>query len=253
MLVLSRKENEVVVFPNLGISVRINKIAGKKVRVGIEAPDEIPVLRGEVAFEDDPMESKTGDAGNKSFSHRLRNELNTIRLAFYLLPNLIAAGRFDRVEQTLETALSSLDRLDRQVARESQAAAGNSQRQRPVVLLVEDDANERELLAGVLEMQGYDVRTARDGIEAWEYLSTHHTPDFVLLDMNMPRMNGLDTVHAIRVDPRFRGLKVFAVTGEERTGRQDDEGFFDQWFQKPIHPQEFADRLEFELAAPTAG
>jgi carbon storage regulator len=49
MLVLSRGNNETIVFPSLGISIEIVSISGKRVRIGIDAPKDIPVHRGEVA------------------------------------------------------------------------------------------------------------------------------------------------------------------------------------------------------------
>ena len=48
MLVLSRRTNETICFPELGITVKIMKVKGKTVGVGIEAPDEIQILRGEL-------------------------------------------------------------------------------------------------------------------------------------------------------------------------------------------------------------
>ena len=49
MLVLSRKENERLLFPSLGISIEVSQIRGKKVRLGIDAPADVPVLREELA------------------------------------------------------------------------------------------------------------------------------------------------------------------------------------------------------------
>ena len=53
MLVLSRKQDEEIVFPELGISVRVIRTKGNQVRLGIKAPTDIRVLRGELAFETD--------------------------------------------------------------------------------------------------------------------------------------------------------------------------------------------------------
>jgi len=53
MLVLSRKQDEEIVFPELGISVRIIRTKGNQVRLGIEAPSDVRILRGELAFETD--------------------------------------------------------------------------------------------------------------------------------------------------------------------------------------------------------
>ena len=49
MLVLSRKENERLIFPSLGISIEVSQIRGNKVRLGIDAPADVPVLREELA------------------------------------------------------------------------------------------------------------------------------------------------------------------------------------------------------------
>ena len=79
--------------------------------------------------------------------------------------------------------------------------------------MVEDDANERELMAGLLNLNGVECDTAEDGLAALDFLASHERPDFVLLDMFMPRCDGPETVGAIRRDPKLADLKVFAVSG----------------------------------------
>ena len=53
MLVLSRKQDEEIVFPELGIAVRVVRTKGNQVRLGIKAPSDVRILRGELAFETD--------------------------------------------------------------------------------------------------------------------------------------------------------------------------------------------------------
>ncbi len=55
MLVLSRRENEEILFPELGITLKVIKTKGNQVRLGISAPKSIKVLRGELAFENPPQ------------------------------------------------------------------------------------------------------------------------------------------------------------------------------------------------------
>jgi CheY-like chemotaxis protein len=106
-------------------------------------------------------------------------------------------------------------------------------------LLVEDDQNERELLATLLRLSGLEVDTAGDGLDALDYLHTHDRPDVVLLDMGLPRCDGPTTVRAIRSDPTYAGLPIFAVTGHS-PGYFDLEmgdGGVDRWFNKPLNAE----------------
>ena len=241
MLVLSRKENEEILFSNLGISVRITRIMGKNVRVGIDAPNDVSILRGELASGSEKLEPKS--TSKDKISHQVRNQLNSIQLALYLLQKQIDDERYDQVDRTLGKAVEALEELDQHFGQATTSSGNRKLR----ALVVEDCANERELLAGLLEMHGYRVETAADGKEAIEFLAEHHAPDLVLLDMNMPRMNGRETADVIRSDPRFVGLKVFAVSGSDPQDFSGRKGSIDRWFQKPLKPGDFAAQLEKEL------
>lgn len=65
------------------------------------------------------------------------------------------------------------------------------------ILLAEDHADSREMLAVMLEMDGYRVVRAQDGVEALD-LARADRPDLIITDVNMPRMNGIDLIRAIR-------------------------------------------------------
>src|SRR5207247_7632458 len=80
-------------------------------------------------------------------------------------------------------------------------------------LLVEDNPQERELMALFLRSEGLDVDTAGDGCDALDYLKARGRPDVVLLDMGLPRLDGPATLRKIRQDPACAGLKIFAVSG----------------------------------------
>lgn len=235
MLVLSRKPQETIVFPNLGIKLEIVRIAGGKVRVGIEAPSEVAVLRGELAEwrgnQFDPAVSRLDETG-KSPQHCLRNRLHTARLGLKLLEKQLAAGMLDEAEETLSRALGIFRQLDSELER-SKAGMGQNLGRR--ALVVEDDTNESHLLAGILRMSGYVVETAQDGLEALELLKRNR-PDFVLLDMNMPRCDGPTTLAAIRANPELRGIRIFAVTGRSQgeIGVSVSDIGVDHWFQKPV-------------------
>ncbi len=74
-------------------------------------------------------------------------------------------------------------------------------------LLVEDNANKSNLLAGYLRMTGFEVDTAGDGADALDYLRSHDRPDVVLLDMLMPRCDGPTTIGRIAAIPLSKGSK----------------------------------------------
>ena len=92
------------------------------------------------------------------------------------------------------------------------------------ILLVEDARIVREPLARLLSAEGFEVITASDGNEAFAALREGGSPrragvDLVLLDVMMPRMDGVAFLSALREDPRFRHVPVIALTGISDTSR----------------------------------
>ena len=104
------------------------------------------------------------------------------------------------------------------------------------VLLVEDQDNEREMLAGILRMHGYSVVTAHDGINAMEYLENNEPPEFVLVDMQMPRCDGAEVVRQIRESERLSDLSVYVVSGQQKEDYKIGSDV-DHWFVKPVDPR----------------
>lgn len=81
------------------------------------------------------------------------------------------------------------------------------------MLIVDDHAIDRKLLARHLEPEGYAVETANDGVEAWEMLEANPDRyDVVLLDRSMPRMNGMELLAKIKSDERLRTLPAIMQT-----------------------------------------
>jgi carbon storage regulator CsrA len=243
MLVLSRRLNEGIVFPNTGIRVRLVGAKGKAVRLGIEAPPGVAVLREELA-----PAGQQAPAPSGLLPHALRNRLNLISLGLCRLDLQLQAGQIPEGEATLRQVLRQLESFDR----EWPAAPAPPKRCR--TLVVDDDANERELLAGILNMKGCDCSTAADGLDALRYLASNERPDVVLLDLLMPRFGGRQTLERIRRDPRFDGLKVFAISGTT----PQDEGIevgpagVDAWFPKPLNPLRLWDAIQTHLPSPSA-
>jgi carbon storage regulator CsrA len=261
MLVLSRGRNDKVVFPTLGISVEILRVAGNKVRLGIDAPQEIPVHRHEVSARMEANgevetirfpESKESLAAK--LTHATRNRLNAAALGLHLLHRNIEIGDLTDAESTIFKIFNELKAIETELdgppERRPQAGASsdNSIEGHHSALVVEDDDNERELLAGCLRVSGFEVDTASDGLQAMVRL-TKKAPDVVLLDMRMPRFDGRKTISAIRSNPDYRSLKLFAVSGmrpEEMNISLGPNGV-DRWFTKPLNPKALLDALRDEL------
>ncbi|MCA9124055.1 MAG: response regulator [Planctomycetaceae bacterium] len=248
MLVLSRRPNEKVVFPNLGISVEVLRVAGQAVRLGISAPPEIRILREEVADAESELEGIPLLLSRK-IRHDLRNRLNTASLGLQVLHRRLELGERQDLEPTILKVLSELQAVDMEL--QSDGASGNaptSKRNRRA-LIVEDNANESELLATFLRMNGYEVDTVDDGLKALSYLKEHERPDAVLLDMSMPRLDGPKTVTSIRCETKWQGLKLFAVSGADRRDlgvRLGPRGV-DRWFAKPVNATQLVREINREL------
>jgi CheY-like chemotaxis protein len=105
----------------------------------------------------------------------------------------------------------------------------------PTVLIAEDNAVNRELLRELLERRGYAVNEAVNGLQALEMMA-EHTPDALLLDLNMPVLDGFATLKKVRQDPRLASLPVMAVTASAMRGDQEKalQAGFDGYLSKPI-------------------
>jgi putative two-component system response regulator len=89
--------------------------------------------------------------------------------------------------------------------------------QRPIVLVVDDVAANRELLEGHLYDLGYDVRQARDGVEALEAIAAEE-PDLVLLDIDMPRLDGISVCERLKTHPTRRLIPIVILTASSDRG-----------------------------------
>ena len=82
----------------------------------------------------------------------------------------------------------------------------------PTILVVEDDAAQRELLCELLEEHGYACVAAEDGRRALDVLASEQNPDAVVLDMVLPRLNGYEFLQELR-ERGVRDLGVVVVSG----------------------------------------
>jgi two-component system sensor histidine kinase and response regulator WspE len=83
------------------------------------------------------------------------------------------------------------------------------------ILVVDDSITVREVERQLLRNHGYDVAVAVDGQQGWNMVRSEHF-DLVISDVDMPRMNGLELVEAMRNDPALRTMPVIIVSYKER-------------------------------------
>ena len=103
------------------------------------------------------------------------------------------------------------------------------------ILVADDNAASRELIREVLEMSGYEVVEAADGQDAVTR-ARENAPDLVLVDIQMPRLDGYGVLRELRADPRLSGLRVVALTAFAMQGDREralDAGF-DGYITKPV-------------------
>ena len=123
-----------------------------------------------------------------------------------------------------------------------------------VILVVEDNERNLKLLRDVLEYAGYDVRTARtgeDGVTA----AVEEPPDLVLMDLQLPGIDGTEALRQLRESPRTADIPVVAVTAQAM--KQDREraleAGFDGYVEKPISVRAFPAQVRSFLSGGEVG
>lgn len=121
------------------------------------------------------------------------------------------------------------------------------------VLIAEDNATNRELLRELLEARGHTVFEACNGQEALDAIQEAQ-PDILLLDINMPVMDGLTAVRKIRENPRLATLPILAVTANAMMGEREKilNSGFDGYLSKPINGRALAEEIGRLLGNPHA-
>jgi CheY-like chemotaxis protein len=115
---------------------------------------------------------------------------------------------------------------------------------KPLILIADDRASSRELLRTVLERSGYAVIEAADG-EAAVHQALNQIPDLILLDMQMPKLDGYGVLAKLRSEERFRTLPVLALTASAMSGDRERilaAGFTD-YLSKPAGPDLLRDAV----------
>ncbi|WP_266159930.1 Hpt domain-containing protein [Dyella silvatica] len=112
-------------------------------------------------------------------------------------------------------------------------------RVRPLIMVVDDSITMRKVTGRILERHEYEVSTAKDGVDAVEKLHDR-VPDLMLLDIEMPRMDGYELATHMKADARLRGVPIIMITsrsGDKHRQRAFDIGV-DRYLGKPYQEAE---------------
>lgn len=128
------------------------------------------------------------------------------------------------------------------------STAAKRSRERPLILVADDFTDALELYQEFLGLEGYDVVVAANGEEALR-LARELDPDFILMDLSMPIMDGYAAAEALRLDEQTRDIPILALTGHvmaKHTARARDAGC-DTVVSKPCMPADLSAKIRSML------
>jgi chemosensory pili system protein ChpA (sensor histidine kinase/response regulator) len=130
-------------------------------------------------------------------------------------------------------------------SRATDASVRPTRDERIFVMVVDDSITVRRVTQRLLERNGMRVLTAKDGVEAMALLQ-EHTPDVILLDIEMPRMDGYEVASQVRNDPRLADIPLIMITsrvGDKHRARAIELGV-DDYLGKPYQESQLLDAIE---------
>jgi CheY-like chemotaxis protein len=116
---------------------------------------------------------------------------------------------------------------------------------RPLILVVEDNPTNQLLTSSVLERAGYQVLLAESSVEALEHLAAH-PPDLILMDVQLPGMDGLSFTRALKSVPETARIPVVALTAHAMAGDREEAlaAGCAGYISKPIDTRTFGAQVE---------
>lgn len=123
--------------------------------------------------------------------------------------------------------------------------------EKPLILVVDDEAMARTMASKLLEKAGYETRAVESGDDCLKFL-TLFKPDAILLDMLMPGMSGLEVLEKMRAKDSWKGIPVLLVTakGQADIVKQAAALGVDDFIVKPFHSLDLIARVKKKVALP---
>lgn len=275
MLVLTRRENERIVLPTVNTKIQVVRIAGSTVRLGIEAPPEIPVLREELLAElAQRQQNREATGANQDVESTRKAErlmcestssgrtlvdyeklLDCLLVALEVVDGHLEQGNVPGARETLRKALSHLTSVHPLAGRSPASASGRNPVDRKdrerVALVVQNLKRSQHVIAPVLEQAGYKVRVVANGCQALDYLTGHARPEIIVLDFDQAAesqkkpCNVMKALNEIRKNPGLKGIKIIALGNRSPAELQVTIGpnGIDHWVRDGVQAEDFFKQL----------
>ena len=113
------------------------------------------------------------------------------------------------------------------------------------ILVVEDNQVNQKVVTTVLRKRGFSIEVASDGTEALAKLEKSSGFDLILMDVQMPVLDGLEATRLIRKDPRWKALPIVAMTAHAMSGDMERclEAGMNGYISKPVHPSQLLETV----------
>jgi signal transduction histidine kinase/CheY-like chemotaxis protein len=123
--------------------------------------------------------------------------------------------------------------------------SGQTGKENPVILLTDDNEDNINMILEYLQEQGYQVVVARSGAEAITQ-AKEERPDLILMDIQMPEMDGLEATRRLRTDPTLTSVPIVTLTALAMPGDRERclEAGADSYLSKPVSPKELVKTIE---------
>lgn len=112
------------------------------------------------------------------------------------------------------------------------------------ILAVDDSDTMREMVKETLELGGYDVILAVDGVDGVKKFAEHSDVNLIIADINMPNMNGIEMIREIRKLNKDVPILTLTTESEETMKQKGKEAGADGWIVKPFRPPQFLDIIK---------
>jgi CheY-like chemotaxis protein len=221
------------------------QIAVQDTGAGIPA-DRLPFIFDEFTQADGSVSRKYGGTG---LGLAITRRLVEIQRGQIRVESQLGSGTTIYVTLPYELALEDDNQIRTLVALPEPRLDGLANLAR--ILIVEDNLVNQKVVTAVLRKRGYTIELANDGMEALSKLEKQGSFDLVLMDVQMPVLDGLEATRRIRQQKRWRELPIVAMTAHAMNGDRErclDAGM-NGYISKPVHPSHLLDMVDEYLAA----